>query len=117
MIDGSWQKVSLKCTNSHNTLYKRTNKVSENIKGDKLQCPCGIKQNLNCGTISNDMSTSICTNSAKSNIFIPMGSYVIPLHYQRDAWEALEYLKASKKKSYLRFQKFVKRESLFDEVA
>ena len=79
-------------------LYKCTKKDTENIKGDKLQYPCGIKQNLNFGTRSNDMSNSVFTNSAESDIFIPIGSHVIPLHYQRDAWEALEYLKVSQKK-------------------
>ena len=77
--------------------------VNENTKADILQCTCGLKQDLTCGTISNNMASSACTNSSESDISMPIGSHLIPLYYQREAWEALGYLKVSRNRNVQKY--------------
>ena len=88
VTDDSLRKVSLKCTNPHKTLYNCTKMLNENTKADIVQCTCG--------TVSNNMSSSACKKISESDIFIPIGSHLIPLYYQREAWKALGYLKVSR---------------------
>ena len=93
--EDSWREVSLKCTNVKEACRSCTEKC-ENKRGI-MKTDRGRNRNINSAdTITTPGGLSCCHSSnERNNIHIPVGSHIIPLHYQPDAWISLRSLKVN----------------------